>query len=207
VRYVGPIIWFMTRSKGHRKMGSLAIVAIALGLSVSLAGCSSGEAEGGSSSSSSSHNEPGKNASGRNTPSVGPRGSVEVDDLRWRMLHVEQASTIGDASQGLGAQANGTFVVVTLHVTNKKQSTVTITDDVVSLRAHNKDYKVDSAAQTALSEEGTKPLVLEEVGPEISTSVRVGFDVPPAVIRENPQLRFGELGLGETHAYIALPPL
>jgi hypothetical protein len=157
-------------------------------------------------SQNNSHNDPSKNASDSNTPSVGPTGSVEVDDLRWRLEHADRTRGIGNREQGLGANANGIFVVATLHVTNNKHDTATLTDAVVSLRAAGKDYKVSSDAQTALSVEGgVKPLVLEEVGPEVSTTVRAGFDVPPQVLHEHPQLRFKELGFGPTHAYITLP--
>jgi hypothetical protein len=177
------------------------------GSSSSSSSSSSPSSSGGSSGSSgegSSHNNPSANASDSNTPSVGPSGSVEVDKLRWRLVHAERASSIGDP-EVLGAKANGEFVVATLHVTNNKSDTASLTDDVVSLRAGGKDYKVSSNAQTALSGGGAKPLLFEEVGPEVSTTVRVGFDVPPQVLHEHPQLRFKELGFGPTHAYIALP--
>jgi hypothetical protein len=54
----------------------------------------------------------GRNASESNTPSVGPHESVEVDDLRWRLLHAEQRPTIG--SGAIAATANGVFVVTDL---------------------------------------------------------------------------------------------
>ncbi len=159
-----------------------------------------------SSGPGSKGNEPDKNASEENTPSVGPHESVEVDDLRWRLLHAETTHTIGEPS-GLGATANGVFVVVTLHVTNKKHSTATMTDEIVTLVAEKKEYKVSSSAETALIGEGGKTFLIQELSPEESLAGRTAFDIPPQVLQKHPQLRFNELGFGSTHGYIALPPL
>jgi len=195
-------------------------VVLLLTVLVGVTGC--GETGNSSSSSSSSAsstsskpstgpgskgNEPNKNASEENTPSVGPHESVEVDDLRWRLLHAETTHTIGEPSSGLGATANGIFVLVTLHVTNKKNSTATMTDEIVTLTAEKKEYKVSSSAETALIGQGGKTFLLQELTPEESLAGRAAFDVPPQVLQEHPQLRFKELGFGPTHAYIALPSL
>jgi len=189
-------------------LGIAAAVALA-----TAAGCGSSEENSSSSSPAkpasgpgSSGNEPSKNASESNTPSVGPTETVEVDDLRWKLQHAEKTSTIGEAGV-TGAKANGVFVVVTLNVTNKKHETVTMTSEVVTLVAEKKEYKPSSDADIALSVEGGKTFLIQELGPEVSLTGRAAFDVPPQVLGEHPQLRFNELGYGTTHGYIALPPL
>jgi hypothetical protein len=200
----------------RRRTAAAWLVVLVFIVLVGASGC--GETENSSSSGSSagakpasgpgsSGNEPNKNASESNTPSVGPRESVEVDDLRWNLLHAEKTSTIGEASSGLGATANGIFVVVTLHVTNKKHSTATMTSDIVTLLANKKEYKTSSSADTALLGQGGKTFLIQELGPEVSLAGKAAFDVPPQILNESPQLRFNELGFGSTHGYIALPPL
>lgn len=186
---------------GRAKLAVWGTVAL---LALGVMGCGSSSS---SSSSSNGGNEPAKNASEDNTPRVGPNGSVEVDDLRWRLIHASTAHTIGDSESGLGATANGTFVVVTLHVTNRKNESVTMTSDVVDLVAGKKTYKVDSGAETALIGNGGKTFLIQELGPNVSLTGKTGFDVSPAILHEHPELRFNELGFGSTHAYIALPPL
>lgn len=151
--------------------------------------------------------DPAENASSDNTPSVGPQGSVEVDTLRWRLHKATTAETIGDQRYGLGAEANGLFVVVDLTVKNNKSESVTLTPEVVSLVASDKTYDADSAAETALIGSGAKTFFLSDLGPDVSSTGRVAFDVAPAVLGQHPQLRFNELGFGDTHGYIALPPL
>jgi hypothetical protein len=192
----------------------IAIISAAAGGSKKKESTSSPSSPAGTTSTSSKPktgpgspgNEPSKNASEENTPSVGPHESVEVDDLRWRLLKAEVTHTIGEPS-GLGATANGIFVVVTLHVTNKKHTTATMTDEIVTLVAQKKEYKVSTSAETALIGEGGKTFLVQELGPEVSLTGRTGFDIPPQVLHEHPQLRFNELGFGSTHGYIALPDL
>jgi hypothetical protein len=150
---------------------------------------------------------PAENASDSNTPSVGPDGSVEVDTLRWRLRNAKTAPTIGDQEYGLGAKANGIFVVAELSVTNNKSESVTLTSEVVSLVAGDNTYSADSNAETALVGAGEKTFLLEDLGPNVTLTGKVAFDVAPATLREHPQLRFNELGFGDTHGYIALPRL
>jgi hypothetical protein len=154
-----------------------------------------------------SSGDPTENASDSNTPSVGPHGSVEIDTLRWRLRNAKTANTIGDQQYGLGAKANGVFVVVELSVKNNKSESVTLTSEAVSLVAGDKTYATDSNAETALIGSGTKTFLLEDLGPGVTLTGTTAFDVAPAVLHQHPQLRFNELGFGSTHGYIALPPL
>jgi len=153
------------------------------------------------------HGNPAENASDSNTPSVGPSGSVEVDTLRWHLGNAKAARAIGDQEYGLGAKANGIFVIAKLSVTNNKSDSVTLTPDVVSLVAGDNTYSTDSNAETALVGAGEKTFLFEDLGPNVTLTGKVAFDVAPAALREHPQLRFNELGFGDTHGYIALPSL
>jgi hypothetical protein len=151
--------------------------------------------------------DPAENASDDNTPRVGPNGSVEVDTLRWRLDGATATRTIGDQRYGLGSEANGVFVIVELSVTNNKSESVTLTSDVVNLVARDNTYDADNDAETALIGSGASTFFLEDIGPGVTADGKVAFDVAPSVLREDPELRFNELGFGDTHGYIALPPL
>ena len=121
------------------------------------------------------------------------------------MLKATKTDTIGDPSSGLGAKANGVFSIVTLRVTNGKNESVTLAGNVVKLESEGKTYDPDISGTTAAIGTGQKPLTLETVGPGVSLTSKVVFDVPPNVLNASPEVRFGELGLGDTKAYIALP--
>jgi hypothetical protein len=159
------------------------------------------------SKSPSTGGDPSENASDDNTPSVGPHGSIEVDTLRWSMSKASTSKTIGDQEFGLGAKSNGVFVIAQLSVTNNKTDSVTITSEVINLVAGKDTYKPDSDAEIALIGEGGNTFFLEDIGPGVTAKGTVAFDVAPSVLNEHPQLLFKELGFGETHGYIALPPL
>ncbi|MFL5862973.1 MAG: DUF4352 domain-containing protein [Solirubrobacteraceae bacterium] len=141
------------------------------------------------------------------TPHLGPHGAVVVDTLKWRVLNATSTSTIGDTSLGLGAKANGKFVVVTLKVTNGKSESVDLTDGVLKLEVNGKTYDPDSSGTTAAIGAGENPLFLETLGPDVTLTSKVVFDVPPSVLHASPQMRFGELGFGDTKGYIALPKM
>jgi hypothetical protein len=148
-----------------------------------------------------------ENASGENTPRVGPNGSVEVDTLRWKLDKAKTAKTIGDQEYGLGAKANGIYVVAELSVKNNKNESVTLTSETVSLVAGEKTYSPDNNAEVALVGSGGKTFLLEDLGPAVTLKGKVAFDVSPSVLKQHPELRFNELGFGDTHGYIVLPKL
>lgn len=130
-----------------------------------------------------------------------------MDTLRWRLRNTRVAKTIGDQQYGLGAKANGTYIIVELSVKNNKSESVTLTSEAISLIAGDKTYSTDSSAETALIGDGAKTFLLEDLGPGVALTGQAAFDVAPAVLNQHPQLQFNELGFGSTHGYIALPPL
>lgn len=181
--------------KALRMIGVAVVLALALGV----AGCSA--------TTESSTSEPGKNATEGNTPRVGPHGSVEVDTLRWRLRGARTAKTIGEQQYGLGAKANGIFVIADLSAKNNKSESVTLSSEAVSLVTGGKTYSSDSNAEIALTGSGANTFLLEDLGPGVTLKGSTAFDVAPSVLHQHPQLRFNELGFGETHGYIALPRL
>jgi hypothetical protein len=184
------------RARGLRA-GLLVLAVIALALVAT--GCATDE--------ESSNSDSGANASGDNTPRVGPKGSVEVDTLRWKLLSAKTTKKIGDQRYGLGAKANGIYVVAKLSAENNKTESVTLTSEAVSLVSGENVYKPDTKAEVALVGSGGNTFLLEDLGPGVTAKGSVAFDVPPKVLKQHPELRFNELGFGETHGYIALPKL
>lgn len=140
------------------------------------------------------------------TPRVGPNGSVRVDALVWKVAGAQTAASLGDTQYGLGANADGVFIVVNLTVTSKKNESATITDEAIQLEAPNGNtYKADSDGTVAAIGQGQEPLFLEDIGPDATLQSKVVFDVPKPVANQKLQVRFGELGFGPTHGYIRLP--
>lgn len=204
---------------GYRRLPRWAQIGIPIVAILVVVGAATGGGEsdksGGSSdapkaatsSTDEDAGDPTENASDSNTPSVGPHGSVEVDTLRWRLGGARATKAIGNQQYGLGATANGIFVVVELSVKNNKSDSVTLTPETVSLVAGDKTYSSDSNAETALIGTGAKTFLLEDLGPGVTLTGKAAFDVAPEVLHQHPQLRFNELGYGSTHGYIALPVL
>jgi len=96
---------------------------------------------------------------------------------------------------------------VKLKVTNHKSESVDLTNNVVKLESNGKTYDPDSSGTTAAIGAGEKPLFIETLGPDVTLTSKVVFDVPQSVLNASPEMRFGELGFGDTKGYIALPKL
>jgi hypothetical protein len=140
------------------------------------------------------------------TPEVGPNGDVRVDALNWRVTDVETAKTIGDQEYGLGETATGTYVIATLKATSRHDESVDLTSEIVKLDTGGETYDADDDGMIAL-DGSPKPLVFEQLGPDMTKSFRVVFDVPKSALKDSPKLRFGEVGFGQTHGFIKLGAL
>jgi hypothetical protein len=161
---------------------------------------SSSTPAGGSSQRSNSH--PSNHATDSYTPHVGPHGSVFVDTQTWRVLGVGTTKRIG--GQYTGSAADGRYLILRLSVENGKSQSVTITDDMVKLEANGDEYSVDNDGTTALELSGGKTFLLKDLGPGVTTTGVVAFDVPSRVLTEPSEACFHELGLGSSKGCIRL---
>lgn len=158
---------------------------------------------------------PGKpnEATGENTPHVGANEKVTVDGLVYSVRSAKTTEQLGDPSIGTGAKADGVFVVARLRVHSTKGETATLSDDTIKLEVPDgPTYSADSEGSTAALLSGgggqsQEPFFLRDLQPDTTAAGLIVFDVPPSVLNKKPELRFNELGFGETHAYIRLPSL
>jgi len=141
------------------------------------------------------------------TPHVGADKTVRVDALIWRVTSARKAKTLGDQQYGLGAEANGRFVIVKLRVESDRNESATLTSDVAKLEVDGKTFEADLDGSTAAITANESPFFLESIGPESTTTGTVVFDVPKKYLNAKLEMRFGELGLGSTKGYIRLPTL
>lgn len=141
------------------------------------------------------------------TPVVESDGAVRVDALTWRYVSSRTTTTLGDLQYGLGAKADDMFLVVKLTVTSNKNESATLTDNAIKLESsEGNTYSPDSDGTVAALGSGEDPLFLTDLGPDQTTTSKVVFDVPQRVLDAGARLRFNELGFGDTHGYIKLPP-
>lgn len=191
----------------------LGIIGAAVGGNSSSSGTASGTTEtpsapdSGSSDATSADQggDSGSNvATDDYTPHVGQGTPVVVDELTWRIQGpVSSSSTLGD-NEFTSATANGRFVVVPMLVKNGKNETVTVTSNMVKLVAAGKEYESDTEGELALLGSSQKSFFLEDIGPDVSQTGTVVFDVPPAAITSKPEVCIGELGFGPSRGCIAL---
>lgn len=136
------------------------------------------------------------------TPRVNFGGSVRVDALIWKVTSVRVADALGDQTYGLGAKADGKFVIVTLRVRSDKDESATLAGEEVKLEVGGNTYDPDNEGTTAAIGAGEEPFFLEDIGPDSTVVGKVVYDVPDSVLSKKVEVRFNELGFGDTHGYI-----
>lgn len=201
--------------KKHGKCTWFALGLVALIVISAAAGSSSDKKSSGGDSAKPSSSAPstnsadscGSTATDDCTPHVGPNQSVKVDALVWRVSSASTTAQIGDTTYGLGSKADGVYVVVKLRVHSTRDESATLTDSVIKLETEGTTYDPDLDATVASIGSGAEPFFLETLGPDSNKTGTVVFDIPRSKLSNTLELRFGELGFGETHGYIALPEL
>jgi hypothetical protein len=141
------------------------------------------------------------------TPHLAPNKQVRVDALYYKVLSARTTKTLGDQTYGLGAKADGRFVVVKLRIRSDKDESATLSGDSIKLEVNGNTYDTDLEGTTAAIGADEEPIFLKDLGPDSVSTGTVVFDVPKKVLADKPELRFNELGFGSTHGYIALPSL
>ena len=199
----------MAMVRKWRVVGIVGLVA----LGGVLTGCGASTNSGSSSSSSttsagskaSKDSGCGSKATDNCTPHVAMGKTVRVDALIWNVTGVRTSKTLGDQQYGLGAKADGRFVIVKLKVRSDRNESATLTSEVVQLDVGGNTYKADTDGTVAAIGSGADPLFVEDIGPDATVKSKVVFDVPPSVLGKKVSVRFGELGFGQTKGYINLP--
>jgi hypothetical protein len=193
-------------------VGLVVIAAIAGGSSDSKSSgdtAGSGASDAASSSSKSSDAKKpdgcGIKATDDCTPHVSSAGKVRVDALVWHIKSARVTETIGDQKYGLGAKASGKFIVLKLGVHSDKDESADLTDNSIKLEVNGNTYDADNDGTVAAVGAGEKPFFLDTIGPDADREGTVVFDVPESVLGKKIEVRFNELGFGETHGYISLP--
>ncbi len=129
---------------------------------------------------------------------------VKVDTLTWSVKKSILKKTLGGTYTE--SKPDGVYVVVTSGVTNGKTDSVTIMSDIATLMIGGKTYKVDSNGGVALMMDGGKTFFLKDLGPDVSTTGQVVFDVPKSAAKKKMEICFGELGFGPSKGCIAIKP-
>lgn len=103
--------------------------------------------------------------------------TVELKGTAYKVTRARTAQEVGGEFNK--AQADGTFVIVDLTLTNLKDEPATILGDAVRLVGGNgKEYTTDDDAIFAVD----NPLILQEIQPDLSQKVVAVYDIPPGAV-------------------------
>lgn len=141
------------------------------------------------------------------TPHVGPNKKVTVDGIVYGITRLRGRSSIGDASIGLDEKASGAFLIIGMSAHSTKGETVQLSDDTFSVTCGGcPSYSTDSDGTFAVIGEGGEPFFLTDIQPDTTKRGVLVFDVPEKILTKKLELRINELGFGEGHGFIQLPP-
>lgn len=100
---------------------------------------------------------------------------VQVGNLVYKVEKVEKAQQVGN--EFLNKKANGTFLVVTITVTNKDKESRMIDTSMFKLVQGNTKYDADSEATSLYANENNR-FFLQNINPNISATGKIVFDIP-----------------------------
>lgn len=150
--------------------------AIPLGLIV-LSIVASGGSGGDESATNDSAGTGGESASKSDDGKSGKVGQALVNaGTTYTVTNVETTDAIGDPDM-LGARADGVFVIVSLELTNTKDETKTFLDS--SAKIVTADGKAYQTSDKALLSFGDESLMLKDIQPDLTTSGKLAFELPP----------------------------
>jgi hypothetical protein len=139
-------------------------------------------------------------ATGSHTPHVGSGGCVFVDTQTWRVIAATSAKRLG--STYTRKTADGIFLVLRVRVTNGKSKSVTLNSDIAKLEVKGDEYSPDTDGLTALQLSGKPVLFLKNLGPHVTTTAWLAYDVPKGALRKAPEVCFHEIGYGSSKGCI-----
>jgi hypothetical protein len=116
-----------------------------------------------------------------------PRGTApETRGLVWRVVSARTARRI--ANQYVPATARGIYVILDVRATNATRHIVSLEGDQLKLDLGQSVYPVDVGAVTALELAGHRTLPHTDLGPRVTSSGWVAFDVAPTATKSRAQL-------------------
>ncbi|WP_435300389.1 DUF4352 domain-containing protein [Timonella sp. A28] len=105
---------------------------------------------------------------------------AKAGDMTYKVTGVETAKTVG--SDFLKEKAKGTYVIVSLDVTNNSDEAALVTSSFFSLTSGGKTFEADDMASiTASTHDGGDSFFVEELNPDLKMSGVVVFDVSDSV--------------------------
>lgn len=119
----------------------------------------------------------------------------------YTVTDVRTTKTIGDPDLG-GARADGTFVVVSLALTNNKDETKTFLANSAKIKTSDgKEYETSDKTVLAF---GDKDLLLKDIQPDLTTRGKLAFELPPSKVSGSTLVVEDLFGAGEIKVDLGL---
>ena len=166
--------------KKKRWIISLGLILI---IALASAGSGGGSSNSGDSSGGGSSNSGGSSGGSSSKKDDGKSGAVgqalKNAGTTYKVTQARTTKVIGDPTLG-GAKADGTFVVVSLQLTNNKSETKTFSDANAKIKTSaGKEYGTSDKAVLAF---GDKSLLLKDIQPDLTTKGKLAFELPPSKV-------------------------
>lgn len=179
-----------------RWIGSIGVVAIVAAVSL---GSGGGDTGGGAAVAESGNSASDPGADKKDKPfKVGQ--TVELEGTQYTVTKTNTTKELGP--NFMSEKADGTFVVVSLTVENKKNETKTFTEAATQYVAKDgTKYDTSTDGSMAVAEDS---MLLKEMQPNLPTNGKLVFDVPDNAVSGG-QLKVEDIfGGGDAHIKLGL---
>jgi ribosomal protein L40E len=168
--------------------GFLGLIVLIIVIAVAAGG--GGDSDGGDSGSDSESGKSGK---------VGQ--ALTNAGTTYKVTDVQTTKTIGNPDLA-GARADGTFVVVSLELTNNKDETKTFTE--ANAKIQTSDDKQYETSDKAVLSFGDESLLLKDIQPDLTAHGKLAFDLPPSKLSGSTLIIEDLFGSGEIKVDLGL---
>ncbi|WP_157544426.1 DUF4352 domain-containing protein [Jonesia quinghaiensis] len=162
----------------HKFLTALGIIATLIVVGSALGGGTS--PSDNVAASTDSTNNSGESSTQESVPGIGE--NVTAGDMSYTVTAIDTTDTVGPSF--LSSTAKGTFVLVTVEVTNNSNESSMVDSSFFTLRNGEKSYQADSSASMYANtdEDGdSSSFFIENLNPDLTMTGIVVFDVPESI--------------------------
>lgn len=123
-----------------------------------------------------------------------------MDTQTWRITASASAKRLGNTYTR--QTADGIFLLVRVRVTNGKSKSVSLQSDMAKVEVKGDEYDPDTDGLTALQLSGKPTLLFKNLGPHVTTSAWLAYDIPKSALKKRPEVCFHEIGFGSSKGCI-----
>jgi SepF-like predicted cell division protein (DUF552 family) len=106
---------------------------------------------------------------------------LKVGDVEFKVTNISSSKSVGEYIE---EKAQGTFLIIDIAITNKKDKALDISSSWFKLINDKKEYEPNSAADL-IGNNNSESLLMAKINPDSTIKAKIFFDVSDSVVQSN----------------------